>query len=123
MGSPKKERPMIPFRIFLVALIVVLVGYTGMVGATHGWDLFPIFFGDILARTWPGQFNLDFACLLLLSGLWIAWRSHFSIGGVMLGLLGAVGGTAVLAPYLLVASFQTRGDIKALLLGPVRAGH
>lgn len=43
-------------------------------GALRGWNFMPVFFRDIIALTWPGQFNLDFSCLLSLSGLWLAWR-------------------------------------------------
>ena len=112
---------MTAFRILLSTMILVLFAYTGIVGANHGWNLLPIFFGDILRMAWPGQFNLDFTCFLLLSGTWLAWRHHFSPMGLVLGLLGVFGGTAVLAPYLLIASYSVRGDIRALLLGKSRA--
>lgn len=111
---------MTAFRVLLVIIIVVLFGYTGVVGFTHGWNLLPIFFGDILAMTWPGQFNLDFTCLLIFSGLWLAWRHRFSPGGLVLGLCGLFGGTAVLAPYLLIVSFQARGNLQEVLLGRSR---
>ncbi len=111
---------MTAFRVLLVVIILVLFGYTGVVGLNHGWNLLPIFFGDILAMTWPGQFNLDFTCLLIFTGLWLAWRHRFSPGGLVLGVCGLFGGTAVLAPYLLIVSFQTRGDMKELLLGKSR---
>ena len=101
-------------------MIAVLCAYTGIVGLHHGWNLVPIFFGDIAAVTWPGQFNLDFTCLLMFTGLWLAWRHHFSPGGIALGLLGCVGGTSVLAPYLLVASFRADGDMRIVLLGKAR---
>lgn len=68
-----------------------------------------------------GQFNLDFSCLLVFSGLRLAWRNHFSPAGIALGLLGSVGGTLVLAPYLLFASLQAKGDVRVLLLGKLRA--
>lgn len=112
---------MLAFRTLLVLMIVVVLVYTGFVGGTHGWRLLPVFFGDIAAMTWPGQFNLDFGCMLVFSGLWLAWRHHFTAAGLALGLLGAVGGTLVLAPYLLVASVQAQGDAKILLLGKRRA--
>ena len=83
----------------------------------------PVFFGDVAAMGWAGQFNLDFGCLLVLSGLWLAWRNHFSPAGLVLGVLGSVGGTLVLAPYLLFASIQAKGDVEVLLLGPVRAAR
>lgn len=104
-------------------MILVLFAYTGVVGVRHGWNLFVIFFGDIAAMTWPGQFNLDFTCLLMFSGLWLAWRHHFTPPGLVLGLLGAVGGTAVLAPYLLWASYRAGGDVKVLLLGHTRTSR
>jgi hypothetical protein len=41
------------------------------------------------AMTWPGQFNFDFLCFLTLSGLWLAWRHHFSLGGACIGCAGS----------------------------------
>lgn len=110
-----------PFRAFLAVLIAVLYSYTFMVGGAHGWNLLPVFFADIARLAWPGQFNLDFMCMLLMSALWVAWRHGFSGPGIALGLAASVGGTGFLAPYLLVLTFQTRGDMRALLLGPARA--
>ena len=111
------------FRIFLVMIIIGIVSMTGVVGFKHGWNLLPIFFGDMVSLTWPGQFNFDFMCFLLLSGLWLAWRHHFSPGGILLGLAGVFGGIMLLAPYLLVASYRADGDIKVLLLGTGRASR
>lgn len=109
------------FRLFLVMIIIGIVSMTGVVGFKHGWNLLPIFFGDMVSLTWPGQFNFDFMCFLLLSGLWLAWRHHFSPGGILLGVAGVLGGIMLLAPYLLVASYRADGDIKVLLLGTDRA--
>jgi hypothetical protein len=109
------------FRLFLVMIIIGIVSMTGVVGFKHGWNLLPIFFGDMVSLTWPGQFNFDFMCFLLLSGLWLAWRHHFSPGGILLALAGVFGGIMLLAPYLLVASYRADGDIKVLLLGTDRA--
>jgi hypothetical protein len=72
------------------------------------------------AMGWPGQFNLDFMSLLTLSGLWVAWRHRFSGPGLALGALAFVGGGLILAAYLLVVSFQARGDINEVLLGKSR---
>jgi hypothetical protein len=102
-------------------MISSVIGYTGIVGINHGWNLFPVFFGDIADMTWPGQFNLDFTCLLTFSGLWLAWRHHFTLGGLALGLLGIFVGTMVLAPYLLIVSFKANGDMKEILMGKMRA--
>jgi len=109
------------FRILLAIMITGILGYTGIVVVNHGWNLFPVFFGDMAAMTWPGQFNFDFMCFLALSGLWLAWRHHFSPGGLALGVLGFFGGIMVLAPYLFFASFKAKGDMKEILLGKARA--
>lgn len=109
------------FRIYLVIIILCLGVYTLRVGLGYGWDLLPIFFGDMLAMTWPGQFNADFMTFLLLSGLWLAWRHHFSTSGLVLGVLGVFGGMMLLAPYLLYASYEAKGDMRVLLLGKARA--
>ena len=34
------------FRILLAIMITGILGYTGIVGVNHGWNLFPVFFGD-----------------------------------------------------------------------------
>jgi hypothetical protein len=71
--------------------------------------------------TWLGQFDFDFLGFLILSGLWLSWRHHFSPNGLVLGVLGFFGGIMFLAPYLLIASFRTDGDIKILFLERARA--
>ena len=112
---------MVAFRIYLVIVVVCLGTYTMIVGLNHGWNLLPIFFRDIAAMTWPGQFNSDFMGFLTLSGLWLAWRHRFSAGGIALGILGIFGGMMVLAPYLFIASIEANGDVKVLMLGRARA--
>jgi len=111
------------FRVFLVVFFLCLGGYTVVVGMNHGWNLLPLFFADIGAMTWAGQFNLDFTGFLSLSALWLAWRHDFSVGGLALGVLGLFGGMAVLTVYLLVASLAANGDPKVLLLGRRRASE
>jgi len=108
---------MTAFRVLLASMLMIVLAYTGVVIATHGLGLLPVFFSDIQAMNWPGQFNLDFSCLLVLSGLWLAWRHRFSPAGIALGGLATIGGTPVLAGYLLIASVQAKGDARALLLG------
>lgn len=108
------------FRTYLVAIALAIYAYTTVVIVNHGANLFPVFFGDIAAMGWPGQFNFDFMSLLSLSALWVAWRHSFSAGGLVLAFLAAIGGVAFLSLYLLVVSFQTTGDVRALLIGPGR---
>lgn len=109
------------FRIYLIAVIACLGTYTMIVGINHGWNLLPIFFADIAAMKWPGQFNFDFMTFLSLSALWIAWRHQFSVIGLALGIVAFFGGMMFLAPYLLYASIQVKGNVKLLLLGEARA--
>jgi hypothetical protein len=108
------------FRVLLIAVFAILVGYTGVVIANHGIGLIDIFFGDMAAMGWPGQFNLDFMFMLTLSGLWVAWRHQFSIAGLLLGLLALFGGSLFLSTYLLALSWLTKGDLKQMLVGTRR---
>ncbi len=112
---------MAAFRVVLVVLTAALAAYTGVVVAHHGINLFPIFFGDIAAMGWPGQFNADFLCMLTLGGLWLAWRHHFKPLGLALGALIFIGGAPLLMVYVLVQTYRAGGDMKIVLLGRARA--
>jgi hypothetical protein len=105
------------FRVLLIAMLAILVGYTGVVIANHGMGLINVFFGDMAAMGWPGQFNLDFLFMLTLSAIWVAWRHQFSIVGLLLGLMAFFGGSLFLSIYLLVLSWLTRGDLRQMLVG------
>lgn len=108
---------MTAFRLYLAALLAVLVAYTLAVMATHGANLFPVFFGDIARLAWPGQFNLDFMMLLSLSALWTAWRGGFAPKAFGLAALAFIGGALFLTIYLLVLSARTDGDTRRMILG------
>ncbi|WP_243438586.1 hypothetical protein [Fundidesulfovibrio soli] len=105
------------FRMLLAIFTACILMYTGVVVSTHGWNLFPVFFGELAALTWSGQFNLDFTCFLILSGIWTAWRHGFSRWGIVLGVAGFFGGMLFLAPYLVFASYKEQGDMAGVLLG------
>lgn len=109
------------FRVLLGLMLFSLLIYTSVVIANHGLGLFSIFFGDIKAMAWPGQFNFDFLGFLILSGLWVSWRHHFSAKGLVLGALALTGGILFLTIYLLIVSFKTDGDIRKIMLGDKRA--
>ena len=111
------------FRTLLAVLFTCIVAYTAVVITNHGFGLFGIFFGDIATMGWPGQFNVDFMSLLMLSGLWVAWRHNFSGAGLALGVLALFGGGLFLTAYLLVMIAQARGDVAELLLGKARAAR
>jgi hypothetical protein len=105
------------FRLLLVLIFAAISLYTAVVVAHHGLSLLSVFFGDMARMAWPGQFNLDFMCMLALSGLWVTWRHRFSAAGVALGVMAFLGGALFLSAYLLVESFRTGGSVEALLLG------
>jgi hypothetical protein len=112
---------MTAFRSLLVLFFLVITGYTGVVAWSHGMSLLPVFFGDMAKLGWPGQFNLDFMCMLALSGLWVSWRHRFSATGILLGVVAFFGGVMFLSVYLLAESFRVEGDVASLLLGGNRA--
>ena len=112
---------MTQFRLFLLACLIAIALYTGVVIANHGTNLMPVFLGDVAAMAWPGQFNVDFTCFLALSALWVSWRHKFSAGGLALGVIAFLGGMLFLSIYLLVQTGRSGSNIKALLLGEARA--
>jgi len=105
------------FRGLLVVLALTMMVFTVHVISKFGLNIAPLFFGEIKNLTWAGQFNYDFLTYLWLSALWVMWRNRFSAQGIALGLAASVLGMTFFAPYLLFLTFQTRGDIKQLLLG------
>lgn len=111
------------FRVFLVAIFAGVAIYTSVTIGRHGLGFLPVFFGDMLAMGWPGQFNFDFMCLLTLSALWVAWRHHFSGAGLALAVLALFGGALFLSAYLFIESLRVGGDAQALLIGRDRAAR
>lgn len=103
-------------RVLCVAFFVTTFLYTIAVGLRHGFNFAPIFFRDVLALNWSGQFNVDFSFHLVLSGLWLAWRHQFSGKGIALGMFALVGGIHVLTGFLFIKSFQV-DSVHELLAG------
>lgn len=104
-------------RLFLIAFFLVIVVYTGITLSREGLSLFAVYFGDLFALGWRGQFNLDFAGYLMLSALWLMWRSGFAMAGMVQALCAGVLGMMVFAPLVLVLSLRSGGDLRKLLLG------
>ena len=107
-------------RYALIAMTVLIVVFTVTAIANGGLNLITPFLMPILALSWQGQFNIDFACYLVLSGIWMAWRGGFSGGSIALGILAPPLGILFLAPYLIYLVGRSNGDPRQLLLG-VRA--
>jgi hypothetical protein len=107
-----------PFlKIFLVLQTLAVLVYTFFAFQNEGSNLLQVFVTNIMALQWNGQFNLDFSCYLLLSGLWIMWRNHFSASSILLSIVATIIGIMVFAPYLLYLLFREKGDLKKVLVG------
>lgn len=111
---------MVWFRVFLGVCLLSILIYTGVTIHANGWNLLPIFFGDMAAMAWPGQFNFDFFTFLLLSGLWTAWRNDFTLAGFALGLIAVFGGMLFLSIYLIILSYRHQGNMSEMMLGTER---
>jgi hypothetical protein len=109
------------FRLFLIVCLIAIIAYTSVTIAKHGLNLLPIFFGDMAKMGWPGQFNLDFFTFLLLSGIWVAWRNHFTPASLALAMVAVLGGMLFLSTCLLFLIARTNGDIRVIMLGEKRA--
>lgn len=105
------------FKSVLLLQTVALVVYTAFAVKHEGWNLFSIFTDNLKALSWNGQFNLDFSCYLLLSGIWILWRHKFSPSSFLIAVVAAVVGFIAFAPYVLYLLAQEKGDMKKVLVG------
>lgn len=108
---------MATFRMVLFAMTAVIIIFTFAAIADSGLDLVTPYLSPILAMNWQGQFNVDFASYLVLSGIWMAWRSGFTRGGIFLGVCAPPLGILFLAPYLIYLIGKSGGDTRKLLLG------
>ncbi len=108
------------FRALLISMCLALLGYTAVVVAGHGLGLLAVFFSNMQQMDWSGQFNLDFALMLMLSSLWVMWRHQFTGAGLVLGLGALLGGVLFLSTYLFIQSLRFDGKIVPLLIGPQR---
>ena len=109
-------------RAFLCVYLVALSIYSVVTISNQGWNLFPFFFGDMLAMGWAGQFNFDFMGFLGLSAIWTIWRNEFTVKGFGLGLLAFFGGMMFLSIYLLYLSYTCESGVKQMLLGDRASG-
>ena len=105
------------FRVFLITAFLGILLYTGVTISNHGMNLLPVFFGDMKAMAWPGQFNFDFMMFLGLSALWTAWRNKFSAAGLGLAIAAFFGGMLFLSAYLFYLSFKSDGSLVRVMIG------
>ncbi len=104
-------------KTLLITLSSTVLIYTIFTFQSEGANLLQVFFSNITALNWNGQFNLDFSCYLLLSGLWIMWRNKFSTKSIILGIIASIIGIIVFAPYILYLLQKEKGDLQKVLVG------
>lgn len=109
------------FRSYIIAVFLIVSAYTGIVVFDYGINLFPHFFGDMMALTWAGQFNLDFMFMLSFSALWVLWRNQFSPQGIGLAVLAFFFGAPFLCLYLTYLLAKTKGSMVRTLIGERQA--
>jgi hypothetical protein len=117
LKNPNQEDEMAALRVVLIAMTAIMFVLTVMAVANSGLDLFTPFIGPIFALNWQGQFNADFAMYLVLSGIWMAWRSGYNLGGTALAICTPALGILFFAPYLIYLIGKSDGDARKLLLG------
>lgn len=101
----------------LVIQALALLAYTVYAGSINGWNFLDVVIQNVQGLNWNGQFTLDFSCYLMLSALWIMWRSKFKLTSIMIGLLAMIMGIIVFAPYLLYLLVKEDGSLKRVLVG------
>lgn len=107
-----------PFLFLLLSLqLIFILVFSFSAFQKQGLNLLRFFIENIVEMNWNGQFNLDFVCYLILSGVWIMWKSKFSNISVLLGFSAMVLGIMFFAPYLMYLLYKFDGDLKIVLLG------
>ncbi|CAM9312596.1 unnamed protein product [Ectocarpus sp. 4 AP-2014] len=104
-------------RLFLIVSTVMIYVQTVVAIVGHGW-LWPlVYFPDLATQDWRSQFNSDFLVYLTLSSCWIVWREGSKIKSYFNGFLNIFLGGMFGFPYLLIATYSAKGDIKKVVLG------
>lgn len=104
--------------IFLLLVqTIALLTYTALAIESEGANFAQVFISNISSFTWNGQFNLDFACYLMLSAIWIIWRGNNSTTSILSAIAAMVLGIVFFAPYLILLTIQAKGNIKTVLIG------
>lgn len=97
----------------IVTVTAIPIEQLGIVAAL------PTFLDD-LGHPWRRQFYIDLEIHLLLVACWMIYREPSKMIGLFCGLATIVLGALVTAPYLLITTFRTKGDLVALLIGSHR---
>ena len=111
------DNKIFPLKSLLIIQTIVLIAYTIYVTKIEGWTLFQKIIDNVTTFSWSGQFNLDFSCYLILSGLWIMWRQKFSLYSIAFAVMAMIIGIIAFAPYILYLLRKENGNLKKVLLG------
>jgi hypothetical protein len=104
-------------KLFLAIQILALTIYTFYAIKNEGLALFQIAIDNVLSMTWNGQFNADFSCYLVLSGLWIMWRNEYKLSAIIVAILAMILGIIFFATYLFYLLITEKGNLKKVLVG------
>lgn len=112
---------MIILRILLVVSTIIIYAVTAAAIINQGWNWPAVAASDLLALGWRSQFDSDFLVHLIILASWITWREGADLKAYVFGFLSIVMGGMFSFPYLLLATYKARGNVKALLLGEGRS--
>ena len=104
-------------RTFLIVSTALIYVMTLIATVNHGVNWPAVAVQDLIALDWRSQFDADFLIYLLLGATWISWREGFTPKGHLFGFLSVFMGGMFSFPYLLHATYQAKGNPKAVLLG------
>jgi hypothetical protein len=105
------------FRAFLLIAWLACIGTTVYGTYALGFETMLPYFMQGYSHPWGAAINIDFTFHVLASSLWLVWTAKTVGRGVVYGLLAFCFGGSFTFAYLLVQSFKTKGDLKALALG------
>lgn len=108
---------MIRFRFFLASATILIYLITVIAAVNHGVNWPAVAMEDLAAMNWRTQFDTDFLIYLFLGAIWISWREGFTPRGHLFGFLSVFFGGMFSFPYLLYATYESKGDLKVILLG------
>jgi hypothetical protein len=113
----RSNNNMTSLRTFLLAATLLIFAVSIYAAVTMGINWPAIYFGDLLNLDWRSQFNTDLLICLCLFAIWVTWREGFTPKGFLFSFLILSWGSLFSCPYLLLVTYQAKGDPKAILLG------
>jgi Protein of unknown function (DUF1475) len=105
------------FRAFLFIAWLACIGTTLYGTYALGFATMLPYFMQGYRHPWGAAITIDFTFHVLASSLWLVWTAKTVGRGVVYGLLAFCFGGSFTFAYLLVQSFKTTGDLKAVALG------